>query len=300
MKRKYISLFVSYFSFVGFLFPIFAEEANMVRSCRETLETLSVDLNHLASSDVEPSYFVEDIFKTLGLSLRSIDVSLPDQLFHISPLDKNNIEAIRNELDIRNNTGAVTVNGLENLFNVEIARKLMQVLMEKPFLGTSIGTWFHTIRIGGNGLWLDERFENYLLTHFSKDEVFQIQQSLDQYVSLVESMLSQLEKREIELLELQIRTNYQKIQQHFHVGMNRSYFFTVTHSIFGPGTWFHTIREGRHQMAVAREGETVILSEPNRNRTLFPQEPSIGAFHGTPNNIEERLILIGIFGLEKF
>ena len=290
MKRKYIILFVLYFSFIVFLFPIFAEDLKIVRSCRKTLETLSSDLSHLASLDVEPSYFVDGVFKTLGLSSRSIDVSQPHQLFHIPPLDKNDITAIRNELDIRNNTGAVTVHFPKNLFNAEMIRKLKKALIEEPFVAT-------VIRIGNNGLWLDKIFENHLLDHFSKDETIQIQQGLNQYVSLMESMLSQLEERKIELVELQIRTHNHKKQQHFHLGDHRNHFFTATYSIVGSGTWFHTIHQGQHRIAIAREGETLILSEPTRNQTLFPQEPSIGAFHGAPNNIEERLILIGVFGV---
>ena len=220
----------------------------------------------------------------------NIDAKNADKLLHIQPLHESDTPGIKKGLNIRRNTGVAPIKIQQAPMSIETAHRLRQMLIDTGSI--LMVDKHHASRIY-EIYWRHNRTE----IKFPKIEAENIleQTNIIEYIISIERVLSEVEARKVSLQFVYTRTETETSPaQHRHdpyIGDP----FTMTHAIIGAGTWFEAIHKNQHGIALAKEGETLILSEPSRNENLFPELSNIGALHGAPNNLGKRLILIASF-----
>ena len=244
------------------------------------------------------------------LEFLSLDDKSSVEFVYISPLRANDSAAIRNRLDVSQNTGTTTL-VVEQPLNPEISMKLHNFLIMHPEIYLTV------IRKGRYAVppSSTEHWKNKLSKGFSEFEINQMERELDRYFNQVAKTILSVDGKVIEVVSFTIKTekNWSPTEHdHNVVGGFRGFtWISTTHAIFGPGTWYETIYNGKLKKANTRTGETLILSEEYRNHTLFQKKTCFlctkphpvylgGSLHGAPDTIsEKRLILIVFFELAE-
>ena len=253
-----------------------------------------VFLSH-GSASADPSCRLEFLSLADKSSVESV---------YVSPLRANNSATIRNRLDVTQNTGAATLE-VEPPMNPEIAMKLHNFLIMHP----EIYLMVHPKGRLAVPLSSENHWKNQLSKDFSKVEINQIERELEGYFDQIAKIILSVDGKAIEVVSFIIRTekNWSPTEhEHGSIGFG---WISATHAIFGPGTWYETIYNGKLKKANTKTGETLVLSENYRTHTLFHGKTCSlctkphpvyreGASHGAPDTISgKRLLLITNFEL---
>ena len=241
------------------------------------------------------------------LEFLSLDDKSSVEFVDILPLKANDSAAIRNRLDLSQNTGTASLE-VEQPMNPEIAMKLYNFLIMHPEV------YLRDFRKGS--IVIPPSAENYwkkqLSKSFSKVEINQIERELERYFDQIAKTILSVDDKAIEVTHFFIRTDKDFTPTEHDHGSGFEGGFTwisTTHAIFGPGTWYETTYNGKLKKTNTKTGETLVLSENYRNRTLFhgktcslctKSHPAYltGALHGAPDTTSgKRLILIASYQL---
>ncbi|MCY4513077.1 MAG: hypothetical protein OXB86_05260, partial [Bdellovibrionales bacterium] len=191
-------------------------------------------------------------------------------------INTNDLAAIRDRLSTNQGIGGAATVGIEQPFSPEISKKLREfTLLQRGSV---------TIIFGRNSdpSWLQSGT-------FSPEEVNTIKQELDRYFEQIKQIIFQVDGRDVELRSAFFSTEKTAAISHIHefISSGRDW-VGVTHALIGSGTWYETIYSNEKQMAVAKTGETLFLSEPYRMASLsgIPEKVLDGYlanFHGIPH-----------------
>ena len=231
---------------------------------------------------------------------------------HIPPLDPNNLTVIRERLKTKRDIGGtvtVSIDPLSQPETVEKLRSLLRLRRKQDFF-----------QLLGKGPFSE--FFTYTLLEsevFSLEEISEMEQELSRYFEQIRQLIFQIDGRSIEVSFFFIGTEkFLSFINHGHGHeLKRPYWVSITHALNGRGTWYETIYNNERQIAVAKTGETLLMSEPYRIHTLsgVPEAvlkdylldpdgkhelpdgklfvPIKGAFHGSSPG--ERLVIVAGF-----
>ena len=155
----------------------------------------------------------------------------------------------------------------------------------------------------------------------SPEEVNEIKHGLNRYFEQLKQLIFQVDGRFVVLDTFNIVTEIQQVSPrgHNHHLQDNPNWISTTHALLGTGTWYETIYNNKKQTAVAKTGETLLLSEPYRMHILsgdsekiphvnayvsapFGRRPKIsftpfeGTLHGSSPG--KRLLIIAFFRLK--
>ena len=206
------------------------------------------------------------------LEFLSLDDKSSVEFVDILPLSANDSTAIRNKLDVSQNTGAATL-VLEQPLNPEMAMKLHNFLIMHPEI------YLRDLRKGGYPVPRSSKdhWKNQLSKDFSKVEINQIEEELERYFDQIAKTILNVDNKVVELNYSSIKTEQNwspKEHDHDPIGGGFSGFgwISTTHAIFGPGTWYETIHNGKLKKTNTKTAETLLLSESYRNRHTISGE----------------------------
>ena len=217
-------------------------------------------------------------------------------------LDQNNTIYIYQALSVSRGNGAAIID--INPFTPELAEKIRQAIHE----ASSDPKRNYANRNGLSGLgfhqsyyeedWKD--FKAWLLEKqqiISSEEIDQFQQQVDEYLHQVKQLILRTDRQNIKLKFFVIRTDKILYFTPGHRHTEPEYdaiYLTASIAPVGLGTYYVKSFDGKQQRVLPRSGHTVIMSDRRRMKT-FAEEGYLPVFHGTPHDIDKRLIILSVF-----
>ena len=223
-----------------------------------------------------------------------------------SPLNPSSLAAIRNRLEVRQNIGGATTLNMKQPFSAKTAEKLHKFLLlqSTPYLRE---IYIVPVYLS------DELFEKYTASayfkdtllqsrYFSPDEVNEITQGLNQYIEQIKQLVFQMDSKEVLLTDITIRTEegLPPVTHNHKLRYVMPFWVSATHALIGSGSWYETTYNKEKEIAVAKTGETLLLSEPYRSNTLSEVQrdvSTLGAMHGSSPG--KRLVIVVFFELKS-